>query len=385
MTMVFRIVIFGPSESGKSLLLRRIHEFYRDASLHDIRFLGGGPSTGVDFCSFMIGNFKYEVYAPPAASSLRLFRNKLVKNSDGIIFIIPAREDLLERTASFILELKRLLFDKYRNKLKEFPIIYAINLFDKKNLDPNELIEQLNLPEDTIIYTFSMDSEKDIRELFGKITLLASLRRLDPKSYYVELDKLKAETKTKLRRMKKPTVEEVTIPATEIPPIEIPPPLQEPISEEIEALPSPTEVTLGVQPSEERPHTLNIMRIPDSLKNKLLQNYINEVVLVEFDRSIGHIPAGYAFGTGKVVSYISDPSCLVELSIIAKHSMGFLLKDGFTFLGLVNLASQGFIILETTSSHMKKMVNLVKGLKKVLSKYRQVTEQILITTLNNIL
>ena len=128
-----------------------------------------------------------------------------------------------------------------------------------------------------------------------------------------------------------------------------------------------------------------LMRFPEELKSKLLKNYISEVVLVGFDRSIGHIPRGYAFGSGKVVSYISNPLALVELSIIAKHSMGFLLNDGFTFLGLVQLPSQGFVILETTSSHMKKMINLVKNMRKTLSKYKVVDRNILMSVLDRIL
>jgi len=350
--------------------------------LHGIRHLGGGPTTGIDFCSFSIGDFKYEVYAPPSASSIKVFRNKLVRNADGIIFIIPSREDLMEPTASFILELRRLLFDKYKERFKDFPIIYAINFFDGSNIDPRTIVEQLNLPENAIVYTFSIDSEKDVRELFAKITLLTSLRKLDEKSYYMELDKLIAETKSRFAEPLPPTPPgEIAPPVEEAPPVDV---LSSQIFVEQASVSSP-DASLQVSAEEASKSELNIMLISDSLKNKLLQNYINEVVIVDFDRSIGYIPSGYAFGTGKVVNYISDPSCLVELSIIAKHSMGFLLKDGFTFLGLVHLPSQGFIILETTSSHMKKMINFVKALKKVLSKYGYVDQKILLNTLDRIL
>jgi len=385
MGYVFRIVIFGPPNSGKSLLLKRIYEYYKDASLHGIRHLGGGPRTGVDYCSFQIGDFRYEVYAPPALSAIRVFRNKLVKNADGIIFIIPKREDMVEKTASFILELKRLLFEKHRNRSKDFPVIYVVNLFDSSSDSIADFIQQFNLPENVIIYSFSLDSEKEVRELFAKITLLASLRRLDPKSYFIEMDRLIQESKAIFITEKPSVVKEIAVPPAEMPPIEIPPP-KEPLVEAEASLPELPEPPITTVPSEGKvQRKVNLISIPEQLKSKLLQNYINEIVIVDFDRSVGHIPRGYAFGTGKVVNYISDPTCLVELSIIAKHSLGFLLRDGFTFLGLVHLKSQGFLILETTSSHMKKMINIVKSLKKILSKYDKIGDQTFVSILNSVL
>lgn len=382
----FRIVIFGPPGSGKSTLLKHIYEFYREASLHEIRFLGGGWRSGVDYCAFKIGDFKYEVYAPPGISQIKVFRNKIVKNADGIIFVIPAKEEMVEKTASFILELRRLLFSRYKDRTKDFPLIYAINMFKKSTVDSaRNIIEQLNLPPNSIIVTFSPDSEQDIRSLFGKITLLTSLRRLDQKSYFLELKNFRSESRSLIQKIIAPPP---PVPAAEIPTIPSPqPPLEIPHKppEEILLPDIPTmETETQAKPPQQMQQGLLMPFLPE-LKNKLLKNYVNEVVLVDFDRSIGHIPRGYAFGNGKIISYISDPLKLVELSIIAKHSLGFLLTDGFTFVGLVHLPTQGFIILETTSSHIKKMLNLVRKLKKAFSKYKAVNEKTLAKILNEAL
>ncbi len=389
MAYSFRIVIFGPPGSGKSTLLKKIYELYREASLHNIRFLGGSWRSGIDYCAFNIGDFKYEVYAPPGTSSIKVFRNKIVKNADGIIFVIPAQEDMIEKTASFILELRRLLFDRHKDKVEDFPVIYAVNIFEKTISDSiKNIIEQLNLPPNSIVVTFSPDSEQDIRSLFGKITLLSSLRRLDSKSYYLELEKLRDESQQLIQQIVSPPppAPVVEAPAASTMPPSLPPPeAVQKTSEEISLPEVPTiETEQEHQPIQQVPQNL-LMHFPPELKNKLLQNYINEVVLVDFDRAIGHIPRGYAFGSGKVISYVSNPLKLVELSIIAKHSLGFLLTDGFTFVGLIHLPMQGFIILETTSSHIKKMLNLVKNLKKVFSKYKTVDEKTLIRVLNEAL
>lgn len=386
MTYSLRIVIFGPPRSGKSTLLKKIYEFYREASLHEIRFLGGGWRSGIDYCVFKIGDFKYEVYAPPATSQIKVFRNKIVKNADGVIFIIPAKEEMIEKTASFILEIKRLLFSRHKDKAKNFPLIYAINMFKgSTHASIKKIIEQLNLPPECIITTFSPESERDIRNLFGKITLLASLHRLDRKSYFLELENLQSESRSLVQKIvaPQPPAPTVEIPSTHPP--QVPPAPPHESSEEILLPEVPLiDTETQTQPSPQVPQSL-IMPFSLGLKNKLLKNYINEVALVGFDRSIGHIPRGYAFGNGKIVDYISNPLKLVELSIIAKHSIGFLLTDGFTFVGLVHLPTQGFIILETTSSHIKKMLNLVRKLKKMLSKYKAIDEKRLVKVLDEIL
>ena len=366
MSLRIRVVIYGPPKSGKSLFLRKLYELYRDASMHEIRRFGGGGASGVDYCTFKLGDIIYEFYAPPGASTLRVFREKLLRNSDAVIFIIPMARAFLDKTASFLLELKRALFTKLGPEADKFPIIYAPNSTQDiftVDLEANDLIELLRLPSDSIIRPLDLSNEMSIRRLFGLVVHLSLLWRVDKKQYFVEFDREIGITRNLYFR------EEA-----------IPP--EEAIAQVVELM--YTEAgkigAEGKVPSREM-----LLEFPDPLKNKLLRNYVNEVVLVGFDRSIGFIPMGYAFGLGKVIDYIKDPARIVELSIIVKHSMGFLLSDGFTFLGLIPFRDQSFLILETTSSHIRKMINIVKALKKRISSLTAKDTQKIIHALDQVL
>lgn len=346
MSLRIRVIIYGPPKSGKSLFLRKIYELYRDASMHEIRHFGGGSASGVDYCTFQIGDIIYEFYAPPGASTLRVFREKLIKNADAVIFIIPMAKAHLDRTASFLLELKRALFTKFGPEADKFPVIYAPNSTRRifsMDIESSDLVDILRLPSDSIIRPLDLDNELSVRRIFGLVIHLSLLWHVDRKQYFVEFDREVNITKNLYFK-------EVAIPP------------EEALAQIVELMRAEAGKIGGEAFSKEM-----LLGFPDALKNKLLRNYVNEVVLVGFDRTIGFIPLGYAFGLGKVIDYIKDPARVVELSIIVKHSMGFLLSDGFTFLGLIPFKDQGFLILETTSSHIKKMINLVKSLKKKMS------------------
>lgn len=360
MTKSFRIAIYGPPNTGKSYLLKRIYELYKEASVHGIRYLGGSKRTGIDYCTFKLGDIKYEFYAPPGSSYVKVFRNKIIKNADGIVFMaLPARH-YLDKVSSFMLDLKKILFSKYGSLTERLPIVFLLN-YTKTMINPNEALtpkefmEALNLPKNTIIYKLDLDDEKTIRGLFGRLVHLTLLWKTDKKKYYMEYDRWVAETMAKyLREVKKEAA--------------TPPEIKPPVREEISIPEAPEIPSMEyASPKEEKvlpTRELTLKDVPLHLKKKLLENYINEVVIIDFDRALGHVPVGYVFKHGKVLNYVFDPVFLTELGIIAKHSLGFILRDGFTFIGVVPLLNQGLVILETTISHMKKILGIVRRLRR---------------------
>ena len=347
MARTLKIVLYCSVPHILAEFFRRTYHLYREASLHEIRKFGGASleSGGVEFCSFKFGDFKYEVYAPSPISRLKVVRKKLVKNADGIVFILPSHDSTFEATSSHLLDLRMIVAERYGDRIRDIPIIYAVEAEDTSSI--HRVLDTVNIDADNIVVGFSFRDNQTIRRIFGKITLLAMLREIDRRKYYWELDRMIQETRNFLQA-EKHTEEELRAPEfmEEIP--------SAPEIDFLEYIESQEEIR-----EESRPK-FQVLKLSRKTKLRLLRNYIAEALLLEFDPSIGYIPTQMVFGNGKIIKYAKDPVNLAELSIIAKHSMGFLLADGVTFIGFVKLDDNRFIAMETTVSHIKKICNIIR-------------------------
>ncbi|MCR8501077.1 MAG: hypothetical protein QXY55_03185 [Candidatus Korarchaeota archaeon] len=361
MSSSIEIVIYGPEKSSNFLLMQKIHELYREMAIHDIRHLGGSGIEGINYCGFQIGGVIYKFYVPPSESALRVLREKLVRRASAVIFVAPASKAYLDKTASLIHELKRILSAKFSSEAGCFPIIYAINISKRTtsvDIEPSDLIEALGLPHESIIRVFDIDDESTVRGLFGTATHLSFLWNFSKKQYFIELDREFKATEDKYFKVTQFTEG-------------IPPELTEIFAEERAT-------------SRELSHP-RLLSVSESFKSKLARNYITEITLLKFDEAIGYIPSGFIFGVGRIVKHVEDPAKVAELSIIAKHSIGTLLVDGFTALGLIKLADQGLLILESTVHHIKKLTNIVKKLQSEVSHLSSTNVKELVGALDKLL
>ena len=351
MARVLKILLYGPECLSSRNLLRKIYDLYREASMYSIRRFGSSISSeAVEYCSFKIGSFIFEVYVPPTSNRLRILRNNLIKKSDGIIFVIPSDEQEHEKVLSHILETRKILSKKYGPENKSLPVIFAINTEDEERV--RQIVESLNLG-DSIIWTFSFGDEISIREIFGKITFLVSLKVLDLKKFFIEIDRLKAESYKYLKR--EVEISEVREYMEEL---------------EIPMAPLPDFPELGITPVQQQKelpiYMPEVPAVSSRVKTKFIENYVVDVVLFDFDSSYGFYAKQAVFGNGKIIRFVKSPVDLAELSIIAKHSIGCLLRDGLTFIGFVPAGENKVIALETSVSHIRKMCNLVCAMRKKL-------------------
>lgn len=144
----FKILYAGPSSSGKSMNLLKIHQrFGADSiysSLTQEKTLDG-EAFRYEYTSFTVGSVRgikpvFHIYSIPAGVSEHVVRDYFLSGVDGIVFVVDSQPYRLEENSQSFLELKKLLDDGEASHT--IPIVLQCNKQDESLALPTDILQR---------------------------------------------------------------------------------------------------------------------------------------------------------------------------------------------------------------------------------------------------
>ena len=194
----FKIVLYGPSLSGKTTMLKAFYKKVTGLKKGRIRSIEDptGRTLYFDYAPLATkGKVVFDVYTVPGQRRHKHQRKVLLKGVDSIIFVADSDPEALQENVYSIQELREFLGDLWG----EIPIIVSLNKRDLEQALPKSvLIRALKLDNSPfpVFQTVAKDG-LGVKRVFQEAARLAMLYRLFPKVYRSELESLAKETKEK--------------------------------------------------------------------------------------------------------------------------------------------------------------------------------------------
>ncbi|OGQ07513.1 MAG: hypothetical protein A3G32_01135 [Deltaproteobacteria bacterium RIFCSPLOWO2_12_FULL_40_28] len=147
----FKIVYYGPAESGKTTTLQELHSSVKSKKKSEVTKASKTERTiFFDFLALKsdsIGGYKtrFQVYTVPGQPLYEDSRRLLLKGVDGIIFVADAQLDRIQDNLNSLEELKVLLHEMGYTP-QEIPMVIQLNKVDLPNIPPiDELRKAINI------------------------------------------------------------------------------------------------------------------------------------------------------------------------------------------------------------------------------------------------
>ncbi|MGQ4892678.1 MAG: GTP-binding protein [Candidatus Njordarchaeia archaeon] len=192
----FKIVLYGPSLSGKTTMLRAFYGKIMGLKKGKIRSIEdpSGRTLYFDYAPLATkGKVVFDVYTVPGQRRHRHQRKVLLKGADSIIFVADSDPSALQENVYSINELREFLNDQWG----VVPLIISLNKRDLEDALPKSVLVRA-LKIDTEPFPIFQTVAKDglgVKRVFQEAARLAMLYRLFPKVYKSELESLARETR----------------------------------------------------------------------------------------------------------------------------------------------------------------------------------------------
>jgi len=155
----FKIVYWGPHKSGKTTILETLHELaeskeksikidiFTEKEMIKINMSGGSTLyyDKVVLQSLLQKKVFYEVYSVPGTSRFKPLRKKILKGTDGIIFVFDSEKSNWKENVESLKELKEMTG---HDLIVKIPLIIMLNKRDLTNTIRISEVEQLLIEED---------------------------------------------------------------------------------------------------------------------------------------------------------------------------------------------------------------------------------------------
>jgi len=154
-TVGIKIVWWGPAMSGKSTSVRYLFKIYNKLEQLKSIETGAGRTLFFDFgvLDFKKGNWeiKVNIWSSTGQNFYAETRPTVLKNTDGIIFVVDAQKHLINDNLESWNELKQLL----GGNINKIPMIFCLNKWD---LQKNSNL----ITEDELRKLFGLDNKYSI-------------------------------------------------------------------------------------------------------------------------------------------------------------------------------------------------------------------------------
>jgi len=189
-TYRFKVVLYGPSLSGKTVMLNRLQELYpsRRTRIYSVE----EPSGRTLFFDYMVvsagdnNRFVFDIYTVPGQRRHARQRRVILNQVDCVIFVADSDPQAVRENAISFKELKRYL----GGILRKIPLIIAVNKRDLPDALPVRLIVRaLGLDKIVPIFPTIAIEGIGIKELFKESFKLTMLARFFPAIYKREINR----------------------------------------------------------------------------------------------------------------------------------------------------------------------------------------------------
>ncbi|MHA1616046.1 MAG: GTP-binding protein [Candidatus Njordarchaeales archaeon] len=182
----FKVILYGPSLSGKTTMLRSFKSMNPDkvAKVLSIE-QDDGRTIFFDYTTVQIHNNIYcDVYAAPGQKRHRKQRIILLKGVDGIIFVADSDPRAIRENLESMNELKTF----FGSRFKTIPLVIALNKRDLIDALPiTVILRVLNLDRPFVAYPTIAIRGTGIEPVFRSAIRLTILSKLAPSIYRMEL------------------------------------------------------------------------------------------------------------------------------------------------------------------------------------------------------
>jgi len=155
----FKVVYYGPHKCGKTTILETLHklaeskeksikiDIFTEKEMIKINMSGGSTLyyDKVVLQSLLQKRVFYEVYSVPGTSRFKALRSKILKGTDGIIFVFDSEKSNWAENVESLRELKMLAG---QDLILKIPLIIMLNKRDLTDTIRISEVEQLLIEED---------------------------------------------------------------------------------------------------------------------------------------------------------------------------------------------------------------------------------------------
>jgi len=200
-TYRLKIVLYGPSLSGKTVLLNKLYEIFsgKKSRIYSIE----EPSGRTLFFDYLVvqprdyDKFAFDIYTVPGQKRHARQRRIILNGADCIVFVADSDPQALIENAYSFEELRRYI----GGVLHRIPLIIAVNKRDLTEALPIRVIlRAMKLDRPAPVFPIIAIEGVGIREMFREALRLTMLARFFPTAYRTELERVKMGYKHLLPR-----------------------------------------------------------------------------------------------------------------------------------------------------------------------------------------
>lgn len=144
----FKIVFTGPSLSGKTTVLKYLHDGVQGLMKGGLTSIAdpSGRTVYFDFSPFSATNsVLFDVYTVAGQRRHKNQRKMILRGVDGLLFVADSEPTMKDDNTEAAQELREFIGDKIG---KEIPLVIVLNKRDLSNASPREeMLKELGFPE----------------------------------------------------------------------------------------------------------------------------------------------------------------------------------------------------------------------------------------------
>ncbi len=194
----FKIVLYGPSLSGKTTMLKILYNKIRGLKKGRLRMVAdqSGRTIFFDYLPLKTsGNIFFDLYTVPGQRRHKTQRRLILKGADSVVFVADSDPEALEENIYSIQELRTFL----GNEWGEIPIVVALNKRDLPDALPEVMmLRVMRLDGPYPVFKTVAIEGLGVKRVFQEACRLAVLARIFPEAFRREIKILARETRRKL-------------------------------------------------------------------------------------------------------------------------------------------------------------------------------------------
>ncbi len=194
----FKIVLYGPSLSGKTTMLKILYNKIRGLKKGRLRMVAdqSGRTIFFDYLPLKTsGNIFFDLYTVPGQRRHKTQRRLILKGADSVVFVADSDPEALEENIYSIQELRTFL----GNEWGEIPIVVALNKRDLPDALPEVMmLRVMRLDGPYPVFKTVAIEGLGVKRVFQEACRLAVLARIFPEAFKREIEILARETRRKL-------------------------------------------------------------------------------------------------------------------------------------------------------------------------------------------
>jgi len=194
----FKIVLYGPSLSGKTTILRALYNKILGLKKGQIKSIEDSSGRTLYFDYMPLGTrgkVFFDIYTVPGQRRHKQQRKIILQGADAVVFVADSDPQALQENIYSINELREFLGDQWG----KIPLLIVLNKRDLPDALPESvLIRALRIDGPFPIFKTVAIEGLGVKRVFQEAARLAMLYRVYPEVYLEQLKSLAKQTREKL-------------------------------------------------------------------------------------------------------------------------------------------------------------------------------------------